>query len=171
MELPETIAFENQQQRLKEAGLINENYFDEEGNRLKTGTGSSWAGQAQIAEQLGERNSERSDKWRTNETELYYDKVAREKKKEQDEIEANLFTVQTPIDNQGAAFNNEMNALLYTGTTNTDGTQTAGLLKQIYGDKASMVEATMRKQDDPLAYLIDRINASATMGEKTILTC
>ena len=169
MELPETIAFENQQQRLKEAGLINENYFDEKGNRLKTGPGSSWAGQAQIAEQLGERNSEISDKWRTNETELYYDKVAREKQKEQDEIEANLFTVQTPLNNQGAAFNNEMNAILYTGTTNADGTQTAGLLTQIYGDKASTVEAAMRKQADPIAYLIDRIKASTTMGEKTRL--
>ena len=119
--------------------------------------------------QLGQKNTTISDKWTTNETELYYDKVAREKQKEQDEIEANLFTVQTPIDNQGAAFNNEMNALLYTGTTNADGTQTAGLLKQIFGDKASIVEATMRKQADPLAYLIDRINAGNTMGEKTIL--
>ena len=99
---------------------------------------------------------------RTNETDLYWDK-------KQDEIEANLFTVQTPIDNQGAAFNNEMNALLYTGTTNADGTQTAGLLTQIYGDRAHIVEAAMRKQADPLGYLIDRLNSSTTMGEKTVL--
>ena len=168
MALPETIAFEKQQERLRQAGLLDERYYDDKGNRLSIGE-SSWKGAAQIAEQLGERTSERSDKWRTNETELYYDKVAREKQKEQDEIEANLFTVQTPRDNQGAAFNNEMNAILYTGTTNADGTQTAGLLKQIFGDKASIVEATMRKQADPLAYLIDRINASTTMREKTVL--
>ena len=167
MELPETIAFEKQQERLRQAGLLDERYYDDEGNRLSIGE-SSWKGAAQMALQLGERNSERSDKWRTNETELYYDRVAREKKKEQDEIEANLFTVQTPVDNQGAAFNNEMNALLYTGTTNADGTQTAGLLKQIYGDKASMVEAAMRKQADPFAYLIDRLNADTTMGEKKL---
>lgn len=168
MQMPETIAFEKQQERLRQAGLLDERYYDDKGNRLSIGE-SSWAGQAQMALQLGERNSERSDKWRTNETELYYDKVAREKQKEQDEIEANLFTVQTPLNNQGAAFNNEMNAILYTGTTNADGTQTAGLLKQIFGDKASIVEATMRKQADPLAYLIDRINAGKTMGEKTRL--
>ena len=168
MELPETIAFEKQQERLRKAGLLDERYYDDEGNRLKTGQGSSWAGQAQIALQLGEKSSVISDKWSANETELYYDKVAREKKKEQDEIEANLFTVQTPVNNQGAAFNNEMNALLYTGTTNADGTQTAGLLKQIYGDKASMVEAAMRKQADPFAYLIDRLNADTTMGEKKL---
>lgn len=168
MALPQTIAFEKQQERLRKAGLLDERYYDDEGNRLSIGE-SSWAGQAQIAGQLGQKSSTRSDKWRTNETDIYWDGVARQKEKEQNEIEANLFTVQTPLNNQGAAFNNEMNALLYTGTTNADGTQTAGLLKQIYGDKASIVEATMRKQDDPLAYLIDRLKASTTMGENTKL--
>ena len=163
MALPETIAFDKQQERLRKAGLLDERYYDDKGNRLSIGE-SSWAGQAQMALQLGEESSIRSDKWRTNETDLYWDGVAR-----QNEIEANLFTVQTPLNNQGAAFNNEMNALLYTGTTNADGTQTAGLLTQIYGDKASIVEATMRKQDDPLAYLIDRLKASTTMGENTKL--
>ena len=117
MELPETIAFEKQQERLRKAGLLDERYYDDEGNRLKTGPGSSWAGQAQMALQLGQKNTTRSDKWSANEIDLYWAGVAKEKKKEQDEIEANLFTVQTPRNNQGAAFNNEMNALLYTGTT------------------------------------------------------
>ena len=59
--LPETIAFEKQQERLRKAGLSDERYYDDEGNRLPIGE-SSWAGQAQMALQLGQKNTTRSDK-------------------------------------------------------------------------------------------------------------
>lgn len=89
MELPETIAFEKQQERLRKAGLLDEKYYDDEGNRLKTGPGSSWAGQAQIALQLGEKSSVISDKWRTNETELtlWKEKQANERARKQREAD------------------------------------------------------------------------------------
>ena len=60
MQLPGTIAFEKQQERLRQAGLLDERYYDDKGNRLPIGE-SSWAGAAQIALQLGERKAERSD--------------------------------------------------------------------------------------------------------------
>lgn len=69
MALPETIAFEKQQERLRQAGLLDERYYDDEGNRLSIGE-SSWKGAAQMALQLGQDNITRSDKWRADETAL-----------------------------------------------------------------------------------------------------
>ena len=88
MQLPGTITFEKQQESLRQAGLLDERYYDDEGNRLSIGE-SSWAGQAQMALQLGERKSERSDKWRADETALtiWKENQANERARKQREVD------------------------------------------------------------------------------------
>lgn len=89
MQMPETIAFEKQQERLRQVGLLDERYYDDEGNRLSIGE-SSWKGAAQMALQLGQESITKSDKWRADETALTLWKENQANKRARKQREADL---------------------------------------------------------------------------------
>lgn len=154
MQLPQTIAFEKQQERLRQAGLLDERYYDDEGNRLPIGE-SSWAGQAQMALQLGERSTEISDKWSSNETDLHWDGVAREEQ----ELYSGLFGIEVAEEIAAQGFYLEKQNRILNGTTNPDGTRTPGLIEEIVKDDAELVKSYLAKTNiNPIEALLELVN-------------
>ena len=165
MQLPGTIAFEKQQERLRQAGLLDEKYYDDKGNRLPIGE-SSWAGAAQIALQLGERKAERSDKWSTNETDLYYDKVSREKAAEEQELYSGLFGIEVAEDVAAQGVYLEKQNRILNGTTNPDGTRTPGLIEEITKKDAELVKSYLAKTNrNPIEALLELVNTGQLKTE------